>query len=293
MIRRESDCAARRHCGISGRQHGQATCSNTDPRQHRRRSRRARDRRGVVHPLVEPPRILRGLVQAGHDRRPNSAARRNVRGWTTFGAAGRRLRQPLLRRTSTACSIRPSFGKPSHAWQVTFDAADEARPIIVQHMLAGVNAHIGLDLGVVAEEMSSGLSLLDLREDFDRINAVLASQGAAIVEDINELSPVLADVFAVLRQNEINLINGAVKSLRDDAWRFALVAGSVAGDHRSDCHRAARSADCAARRTRYSRAARSPRQSSASRRERAVTSCETCAVLDEIASVPAQIRLTL
>lgn len=114
------------------------------------------------------------------------------------------------------------FGAPSHSWQVTFDAAADARPILVQHMLAGVNAHIGLDLGVVAEEMSSGLSLLDLREDFDRINAVLASQASAIVEDINELSPVLADVFAVLGQNEINLINGAVKSLRDDAWRFAL-----------------------------------------------------------------------
>src|ERR1700754_569855 len=36
-----------------------------------------------------------------------------------------------------------SFSKPTHAWQVTFDTADEARPIIVQHMLAGVNAHIG------------------------------------------------------------------------------------------------------------------------------------------------------
>ncbi len=114
------------------------------------------------------------------------------------------------------------FDKPSHAWQVTFDAAGHADPIIVQHMLAGVNAHIGLDLGIVAAEISSETSLLDLQEDFNRINAVLASQATGLVEDINELSPALADVFTVMRQNEMNLINGAVKTLRDDAWRFAL-----------------------------------------------------------------------
>jgi hypothetical protein len=114
------------------------------------------------------------------------------------------------------------FDKPTHTWQVTFDAASHANPIIVQHMLAGVNAHIGLDLGIVAADISSGASVLDLQEDFNRINAVLASQVTGIVEDINELSPALADVFAVLQQNEINLINGAVKTLRDDAWRFTL-----------------------------------------------------------------------
>jgi uncharacterized protein DUF5995 len=114
------------------------------------------------------------------------------------------------------------FDKPSHAWQVTFDAAGNANPILVQHMLAGVNAHIGLDLGIVAAEISSGTSLLDMQEDFNRINAVLASQASGIVADINELSPALADVFSVLRENEMNLINGAVKTLRDDAWRFAL-----------------------------------------------------------------------
>ena len=184
------------------------------------------------------------------------------------------------------------FGKPTHAWQVTFDAANAARPIIVQHMLAGVNAHIGLDLGVVAEEMSSGLSLLDLREDFDRINAVLASQAAAIVEDINELSPALADVFAVLRQNEINLINGAVKSLRDDAWRFAL-ALAASPEITDPIAIAVRDLQIAQQGALifqggpFSLAI----TSIAARESRNVV--RNVRVLDEIASVPAQIRLTL
>lgn len=38
-----------------------------------------------------------------------------------------------------------AYPRPSHAWQVAFDGALRPEPIIVQHMLAGVNAHIDLD----------------------------------------------------------------------------------------------------------------------------------------------------
>ncbi len=113
------------------------------------------------------------------------------------------------------------FPKPTRSWQVTFDAAARPQPIIVQHMLAGVNAHIGLDLGVVAQALMPPGRLWDLKQDFDRINAVLASQVSGIVVDINELSPALAEVYAVLMDNQIFVINEAVRALRDDAWRFA------------------------------------------------------------------------
>ena len=68
------------------------------------------------------------------------------------------------------------FPKPTYAWQVTFDAASRPEPIMVQHMFAGVNAHIGLDLGIAAEAICPGPQLPKLQEDFNRINAVLASQ---------------------------------------------------------------------------------------------------------------------
>ena len=115
------------------------------------------------------------------------------------------------------------FGKPTHSWQVTFDTADRAEPILVQHMLGGVNAHIGLDLGIVAQTIAAGAQLPTLHEDFNRLNAVLASQVSGVVEDINELSPVLADLYAVLQEQQIALINEAVGSFRDSAWRFAAI----------------------------------------------------------------------
>ena len=115
------------------------------------------------------------------------------------------------------------YPKPTRSWKVTFDAATRPEPIIVQHMLAGVNVHIALDLGIAAQTVAPGAQLPKLKEDFNRINAVLASQVYGIVSDINELSPALADLYAVLMDNEIFLINETVATFRDSAWRFAAI----------------------------------------------------------------------
>ena len=68
------------------------------------------------------------------------------------------------------------FAKPTRSWQVTFDSAARPEPIILQHMLAGVNTHIDLDLGISVQQIAPGTKLSQLHEDFNRINAVLASQ---------------------------------------------------------------------------------------------------------------------
>ncbi len=119
------------------------------------------------------------------------------------------------------------FPRPTRSWQVSFDDAERAQPIILQHMLAGIFAHILLDLGVVAQQL--GLPTSNSREDFNTINAVLASQVSGIVEDINDLSPALADVYAVLQQNQIFAINEAIRALRDSAWRFGSLLSAEPG----------------------------------------------------------------
>jgi hypothetical protein len=113
------------------------------------------------------------------------------------------------------------FPQPTRSWQVTFDALVRPDPIILQHMLAGVNTHIDLDLGISAQQFAAGVKLRRLHEDFNRVNAVLASQINGVIDDINEISPALADVYKVLAQNEVFLINQVVRTSRDSAWRFA------------------------------------------------------------------------
>ena len=107
--------------------------------------------------------------------------------------------------------------------------ASRPEPILSQHMCAGVNAHIGLALGIAAEAICPGPELIALREDFNRINAVLASQVTGVVEDINELSPVLADLYAALKKEQILLINETVQGYRDSAWRFAMILAATPG----------------------------------------------------------------
>lgn len=113
------------------------------------------------------------------------------------------------------------YRRPTRSWQVTFDAAGRGGPILVQHMLAGVNAHIGLDLGIVVHQLADRSRPADLHADFDRVNAVLASQVNGLLVDVHELSPALADIAAVLMEHEIFAINAAVRQLRDSAWRFS------------------------------------------------------------------------
>jgi Family of unknown function (DUF5995) len=121
------------------------------------------------------------------------------------------------------------FPRPTRAWQKTFDAADRVDLIMLQHMLAGVNAHIDLDLGISAQNIAPAMKLPKLHDDFNTINAVLASQVNGVVDDINELSPDLAELYQILAGSETFLINQSVAAMRDSAWRFAIVLAVLPG----------------------------------------------------------------
>jgi hypothetical protein len=185
------------------------------------------------------------------------------------------------------------FPRPTHSWQVTFDAASRPEPILVQHMFAGVNAHIGLDLGIAAETICPGPQLTTLREDFNRINAVLASQVTGVVEDINDLSPVLADLYAVLKKDQINLINDTVQGYRDSAWRFATILAATPGfaDPAAIVVRDLQIAQQGALTYKPPLPISAFVSAIAARESRDIVS--NLQVLDEIASTPAMIRTTL
>jgi len=121
------------------------------------------------------------------------------------------------------------FPRPTRSWQKTFDAADRVELIILQHMLGGVNAHIELDLGITAQNVAPRMKLPKLHDDFNTLNAVLASQVNGVVDDINQLSPELAHLYQILADNEIFVINQAVAAMRDSAWRFAILLAVIPG----------------------------------------------------------------
>lgn len=118
------------------------------------------------------------------------------------------------------------------SWQLAFDTAARRRPIVLQHLVLGMNAHINLDLGVVAAEMARDAAggLASLRSDFDLINSVLSEELDASQACVNRVSPFirLADGLG-LRSDEA-LCGFALRIARQGAWRSAEQLSTCAAD---------------------------------------------------------------
>lgn len=122
--------------------------------------------------------------------------------------------------------------RPSRAWQFAFERAETGSLLILQNLLLGINAHINLDLGVVAGSMFSPSRLDDFHDDFDRINDILASLIPLSRAAIEDFSPRLAELSAVGGPDVAVALEFSVDAARDDAWRAANTVSLVPRDAR-------------------------------------------------------------
>jgi hypothetical protein len=93
-----------------------------------------------------------------------------------------------------ALAVHQSGGTPSRCWKLAFDACSDQGRLILQYLLAGMNAHINLDLGVASAQVSPGSQLPGLKTDFDQINDILAAQVGAVESEMAALSPLIKDL---------------------------------------------------------------------------------------------------
>lgn len=110
---------------------------------------------------------------------------------------------------------------PSECWLVAFQAADWYWPIVLQHLLLGMNAHINLDLGIAAAEISPGYDIIKLKKDFDHINKILGDMIEGVQSDINKVSPIIGLLDAVAGKFDERLADWGINIARDGAWLFA------------------------------------------------------------------------
>ena len=105
-------------------------------------------------------------------------------------------------------------------WGVTFVGDQDDHAIIVQHMLAGLNAHITFDLGLGLLAVA-GNSLDTLTSDYQRVNDLLCAQIPGIIKVVDQLSPDLRWA-RVLIPNEVGVLKRELTRLRAGAWLFAI-----------------------------------------------------------------------
>ncbi len=110
---------------------------------------------------------------------------------------------------------------PSAVWAAAFGAATRWRPVVLQHLLLGMNAHINLDLGIAAAEVAPGVSIGELQQDFDAINQVLADQVDDVQDRMAKIWPALAWLDRAGGRVDEAVVNFSIRRAREQAWRLA------------------------------------------------------------------------
>ncbi len=112
------------------------------------------------------------------------------------------------------------------SWEVAFSRGNDYWPIVLQHLLIGMNAHINLDLGIAAAEVSEGASIMELKDDFDRINDVLAKLVNEVQEELSRIWPTLKKILKWTGKADDFFVDFSMQLARDGAWKFAVELSS-------------------------------------------------------------------
>lgn len=107
------------------------------------------------------------------------------------------------------------------SWEAAFRAAAEDNLIVLQHLLLGMNAHINLDLGIAAAEITDKSTIAALHPDFNKINDILATLMDGVENDLAEIWPTLRIILKYTQNVDNFLARFSMNLARNGAWKFA------------------------------------------------------------------------
>ncbi|MCK6546791.1 DUF5995 family protein [Myxococcota bacterium] len=110
----------------------------------------------------------------------------------------------------------------SAAWEVAFRTTERRRPIALQHLLLGMNAHINLDLAVSVARVVPSSKLAAFKPDFDRVNDVMSSLFDPVKEVLGRFSPLLGLLDRLGREGDDVVVEFSLQRARQAAWDNAV-----------------------------------------------------------------------
>ena len=117
----------------------------------------------------------------------------------------------------------------SKSWEAAFVEADNYWIIVLQHLLLGMNAHINLDLGIAAAQISPKDEIHSLQNDFNMINTILSSLVTDVEKDLTEVWPILKWILEKTKSIDTFLIDFSMQKAREGAWKYALELAPLDG----------------------------------------------------------------
>lgn len=163
----------------------------------------------------------KGYFAAMYSRVTLAVQQRTASGTFDDAARMERFVARFARRYTDAFWARAAGQPTTRSWALAFDAAGQSGPLVLQHLALGMNAHINLDLGIVAAELARPGPVETLAGDFGAINDVLAHLVDRCQDALVAASPALGLVDQLLDRHDENLARFSLRVARDGAWRFA------------------------------------------------------------------------
>ncbi len=139
----------------------------------------------------------------------------------------------FARRYLDAFHAWDSGGHLPSSWALAFETGNRTNRIALQHVLLGINAHINLDLGIAAAEAAKAGQVTALKNDFERINDVLADLVDRMQDAIATVSPWTRLVDQVGLRFDESLVGFVLRGARRHAWEFAETLSSLSQADRS------------------------------------------------------------
>lgn len=149
-----------------------------------------------------------------------------------------RLDVVFARRYFDALEKRNAEAGPPRSWARTFEVTERWRPLILQHLLLGMNAHINLDLGIAAVKVAPRDEIAGLKADFYRINRILGTMIEEVQARIAEVSPWTGVLDRLGGTADEVISNFCLVRAREDAWDFARTLAPLGPDDRAQLIRA-------------------------------------------------------
>lgn len=115
----------------------------------------------------------------------------------------------------------------SASWKKAFNITTDYWPIVLQHLLMGMNAHINLDLGIAAAQVSATKNINDLQNDFNKINNILSSLVNDVQNNLADIWPGLKWMLQKTKKVDDFFVDFSMQLSREGAWKFAV---SLAND---------------------------------------------------------------
>lgn len=113
--------------------------------------------------------------------------------------------------------------KCTNAWFTAFEATKNKDLLIMQQILLGINAHINLDLGVSAASIMPYRKINPLKNDFDKINIVIASINQKVQDSLSKICYPIELVDKISNGQDNVILDFAISKARQTSWATSVI----------------------------------------------------------------------